>query len=80
MRKPSLQVYSETEKGRVVRGQPGARSSDKVTMPAGDVLNWLAEAAANDRSWLRDFADDEITVSIDLYEVIQAYRHFRRSA
>jgi hypothetical protein len=33
---------------------------------------------ASDRTWLKDFAADEITVSADLYDVLQAYRHFRR--
>jgi hypothetical protein len=27
---------------------------------------------------LADFADDEITVSMDLYEVLLAYQHYRR--
>lgn len=54
--------------------------NERVTVRAGDVLAWLADAANEDCSWLADFADDEVTVSIDLYEVIQAYRHFRRSA
>ena len=31
-----------------------------------------------DRAWLRDFEDDQITISSDLYEVILAYQHFRR--
>jgi hypothetical protein len=30
------------------------------------------------RTWLRDFADDEITISTDLYEVLLAYQHYRR--
>ena len=49
-----------------------------VTLPAGDVLPLLADAVASERTWLRDFADDEITVSADLYEVLMAYQHFRR--
>jgi hypothetical protein len=31
-----------------------------------------------DLTWLGDFADDEITISSDLHDVLQAYRHFRR--
>jgi hypothetical protein len=49
-----------------------------VTLPAGEVFAWLADAAQNDRAWLRDFEDDQITISSDLYEVILAYQHFRR--
>jgi hypothetical protein len=32
----------------------------------------------NERTWLRDFEDDQITISTDLYEVILAYQHYRR--
>lgn len=51
---------------------------DKITVALGDVLPLLADAAAADRTWLRDFADDEISISSDLYEVILAYQHYRR--
>jgi hypothetical protein len=73
----SLRVYTEPDVdsiARVTLPMPEAG----VRMPLGDVLPLLAEAVASDRTWLRDFADDEITVSADLYDVLQAYRHFRR--
>jgi hypothetical protein len=44
----------------------------------GEVLPLLADAVSSDRTWLTDFVDEEITVSSDLYDVLQAYRHFRR--
>ena len=81
MQKPTVRIYCETNAGRMIdsksKSEPGR---EKVTLRAGDVLAWLADAAAEDRSWLSDFSEDEVTVSLDLYEVIQAYRHFRRSA
>ena len=51
---------------------------DTVTVPLGDILHLLADAVASNRTWLRDFEDDEITISSDLYEVVLAYQHFRR--
>jgi hypothetical protein len=51
---------------------------DTVTVPLADVLHLLADAVASNRTWLRDFQDDEITISSDLYEVVMAYQHFRR--
>ena len=30
--------------------------------------------------WLQDFLDDEVKVSSDLYEVLQAFRAYRPSA
>lgn len=50
----------------------------QVTVSVGEVLPLLADALASRRTWLRDFEDDEITISADLYEVLLAYRHFRR--
>ena len=38
----------------------------------------LADAAMRRRRWLRDFEDDEITISKDLYEVIMAYQFYQR--
>ena len=51
---------------------------DQLTLPMGDVLTLLADAIDNNRTWLRDFKDDEITISTDLYEVLLAYQHYRR--
>lgn len=53
-------------------------SRDMVSVPAGEIFPLLADAVRSDRTWLADFADDEITISTDLYEVILAYQHYRR--
>ena len=44
------------------------------------IISVLAEAAKSDRTWLSDFADDEIKISADLYEVLSLYRRLRPSA
>jgi hypothetical protein len=49
-----------------------------VRVSLGEILPTLADAVASDRTWLSDFAEDEVTISSDLYDVLQAYRHFRR--
>jgi hypothetical protein len=49
-----------------------------VTVPLGEILPMLAEAVESQRTWLRDFEDDEVTISMDLYEIILAYQHYRR--
>ncbi len=51
---------------------------DKVTVSVGEVLPLLAEAILSNRTWLEDFADDELTITSDLYDVLLAYRHLRR--
>ena len=54
------------------------RHRQSVTVPLEEVLSLLADAAQAQRTWLTDFADDEITISTDLYEVLLAYQHYRR--
>lgn len=49
-----------------------------VRVTLGDILPVLADAVASNRTWLGDFAADEIEISADLNDVLQAYRHFRR--
>ena len=51
---------------------------ETVTVPLMEIVTLLADAVQSQRTWLRDFADDEITISMDLYEVILAYQHYRR--
>jgi hypothetical protein len=50
----------------------------QVTVRLGEVAELLADAVRSDRTWLYDFQDDELTVSSDLYEVLQAYRRLPR--
>lgn len=50
----------------------------RVSVPIVQILPWLAEAAANGVTWLRDFEDEEISISSDLHDVILAYQHFHQ--
>ncbi len=52
--------------------------SNSVTISVGDIFPALADALATSKAWLKDFEDDEITISYDLYEVILAYQHYQR--
>ncbi len=55
-----------------------ASCQKSVTVPLMDVLPLLADAVQSERTWLRDFSEDEMTISMDLYEVLLAYQHYRR--
>ena len=61
-----------------VKASESKVAEKNVTLPLGEVLPLLADAFQSQRTWLRDFEDDEITLSSDLYEVILAYQHCRR--
>jgi hypothetical protein len=52
--------------------------TNRVRVTLGEILPLLADAVESNRTWLGDFADDEVTISSDLNDVLQAYRHFRR--
>lgn len=51
-----------------------------VRMKLGEVCQILSEAGRYRRSWLSDFADDEIQVSSDLYEVLTTYWQLKPGA
>ncbi len=74
-----LRVYfgPEDDGGSAVLTQ-AAETQNRVTVPVGEVLSLLVEATKSNRGWVRDFEDDEITLSTDLYEVLLAYEHFSR--
>ncbi len=78
---PQLRVYFGPELGCALetptRGEPAEAT---VNVPLGEVLPLLADAVRSRRTWLRDFEDDTVNISEDLYEVLLAYQHFRPSA
>ena len=79
MARPHLRIYYGPETTTPASSASShSESPDQVTIPLGDVFPLLADAVRSERTWLRDFANDEITISSDLYEVLLAYQHYRR--
>ena len=50
------------------------RPDPEVCVRLGDLLPLAAMAQRMNFIWLKDFLDDEVAVSHDLYEVMQAFR------
>ena len=73
-----LRVYYGPDEDNVATLTDTIPMHESMTLPLGEVLPLLIDACRNRRAWLDDFADDQITISSDLYEVILAYQHFRR--
>ncbi len=72
-----LRLYhGPVDEAQLLTETPPAKAN--VTLSVGDVLPLLADAVQDERTWLRDFQNDDITISTDLYEVLLAYQHFRR--
>ena len=53
------------------------RPDPEVCVRLGDLLPLAAMAQRMNFIWLKDFLDDEVVVSTDLYEVMQAFRSSR---
>jgi hypothetical protein len=78
--KPShLRIYhGPQEESESIQATRARDNRETVTVPLVEILPLLADAVQSERTWLRDFEDDEISISMDLYEVILAYQHYRR--
>lgn len=57
-----------------------ARPSKMKKVRLKQIVRVLFDAAKSDRTWLSDFAEDEIKISADLYETLTLYRRLRPSA
>lgn len=76
MARSQLRVYHGPESAPRRAKQAEPRSTIRVKL--SEVLPLLTDAVQSKRTWLRDFNDDELTISTDLYEVILAYQYCRR--
>jgi hypothetical protein len=67
---------------RIFTGEEEATqpSPENVTIKLGDISRALIDATRWNRTWVSDFADDEIQVSSDLYEILCAYIRYRPGA
>jgi len=52
----------------------------QLSVRFAEIQALLTDAIHQDCSWLSDFADDNIQLTPDLYDVLMAYRRFRKSA
>jgi hypothetical protein len=78
MARSQLRVYYGPQSDARATVSTSKSSKEEVQVSLGEILPLLADAVNNERTWLRDFEDDEVTISTDLYEVILAYQHYRR--
>lgn len=54
--------------------------TQEVAMDLNEFTSILSDAIIWDRTWLTDLADEQVKISADLYEVLQAYSQMRPSA
>lgn len=60
--------------------EDSSTADTQVSVRFGEIRRALADAVRWDRTWLRDFEDDQVSVSSDLYEVISSFTRLRPSA
>ena len=65
---------------RLVTGGETVATAEQVTIKLRDISRALRDASRWNRTWLDDFADDEVQVSSDLYEILSAYIQMRPGA
>ncbi len=73
---------SNPQNVRLASGTTGQApiEESKVTVRLAELLPLLIEASQKNRAWIKDFKDDNVTISQDLYEVALAYRSLGRVA
>jgi hypothetical protein len=60
--------------------ESAAYHEPEVSMKLGELTRILADAIIWDRTWIADFADDDVRISADLFEVLSNYSQMRPSA
>ncbi len=78
MADPRLRLFSGPDEAEISSVGELSSARRRVTVTLREILPLLADAVRSRRAWLHDFADDEVTISDDLYDVLMAYRSFRR--
>lgn len=72
-----LRIYYGPDQDAETLRSP-ATQVETISVPAGELFPLLASAVRDGRAWLADFADDQLQIPLDLYEVLLAYQHYRR--
>jgi hypothetical protein len=70
-----LRVYPSPQDQDSASPQPAT-----VKVALAELLPLVALAHRRNYLWLQDFLDDEVRISADLYDVLQAFRYHRPSA
>lgn len=75
-----LRIYYGPEDTRGVALTSVEGAAGKVEVQLEDLLETVGDAVRKHRTWVKDFRQEKVAVSTDLYEVIAAYQQLKRSA
>ena len=62
------------------QSEPQQFGEPDVAIKLGELTKILSDAIIWDRTWVSDFADDDVRISSDLFEVLSNYARLRPSA
>ena len=77
MQSPNLRIFCGPNEETFEEKSASPAARETVRVPLSELIPLLADAVRSQRTWLRDFENDEVTISMDLYEVILAYQYYR---
>ena len=72
--RPRLRLFIGEDEPETAVAEP------EMTMKLGELTRVLSDAIIWDRTWVSDFADENVRVSSDLYEILSVYSQMRPSA
>lgn len=72
--RPSLKLFTGEETSAATLPE------SRVSISLGELASILTDATQGRRAWLRDFRNDQIQISSDLYDVLSTYWNMRRGA
>jgi hypothetical protein len=73
-----LRLFPEREEIEQFEDMDSSEATVRIRL--GDLLPLMAMAQKMHFIWLKDFLDDEVQISTDLHDVLQAFRGVRPSA
>jgi hypothetical protein len=62
----------------LIKSASNRPSESLRAIPFGQLLPMIREAISQQSTWIGDFEDEEIRVSQDLYDVIEAFQSFHQ--
>ena len=78
--RPRFRIVPETDAENHFPQPKPASAPEMISVPLGDILEPLTEAIRTNRTFLRDFSDDEIRLSADLFDVLTTFQRMRAGA
>lgn len=77
----SLRLFNpadqESRRERELDLVSGVSEPKLVSVPLAKLVPWLIDATERNHTWLNDFADDNVQIESDLYDVLLAFQNIR---